>query len=258
MNRMRNFQVDPKRFELILDQVRPSSLVCLSSVLSELREGRRADMVALVGWSIQYLRYWKNFALGSPVSHAVTYATYLTMEKYYTPEEYITELESGSHYSFCVGDNGARAVTKLCSLHFVSDLKPEDVQEFIPRLFERMHIDALVHGNMLKDVGCRPVPLGGPPTLRLCSQFVAVGRDQDCQHRRTYTQLPTPDARRALLPTIPPHPQRFRHHLPHRRPQPGEPQLRHRVLLLRGRRHRQGARGPSVPLRPAGERALLP
>ncbi|CEH18771.1 related to ste23-metalloprotease involved in a-factor processing [Ceraceosorus bombacis] len=82
------FKVDPKRFDIIKDSVR---------------------------------RGYQNFSLEAPYQHANYYMTYLLVERMWTAEEKLVELEL---------------------------LTPDDLQRFLPDLLGRLHIETLAHGNV--------------------------------------------------------------------------------------------------------------
>jgi insulysin len=82
------FKVNAQRFGLIKDQVR---------------------------------RGYENFRLEAPYQHANYYATYLLVERMWTAEEKLRELDA---------------------------LTAEDVQRFLPDLLGRLHVEMLVHGNL--------------------------------------------------------------------------------------------------------------
>ncbi|KDN45284.1 hypothetical protein K437DRAFT_256623 [Tilletiaria anomala UBC 951] len=86
-----SFQVDKKRFEILKDQV---------------------------------TRSYQNFQLEAPYQHANYYTTYLLMERMWTAEEKLAELDG---------------------------LTAEDVQRFIPELLGRLHIEMLAHGNLQRE-----------------------------------------------------------------------------------------------------------
>ncbi|KAF9586639.1 Insulinase (Peptidase M16) [Lunasporangiospora selenospora] len=67
-------------------------------------------------------RMYRNFKLEAPHQHAMYYMSYLTQEKLWTHDEKLAELK---------------------------ELTPADIAEFYPTLLSRLHIEGLVHGNML-------------------------------------------------------------------------------------------------------------
>ena len=85
-----SFQVDPKRFEIIKDQV---------------------------------MRSYQNFQLEAPYQHANYFTTYLLMERMWTAEEKLAELQT---------------------------LSADEVQRFLPELLGRLHIEMLATGNLQK------------------------------------------------------------------------------------------------------------
>ncbi|SPO45716.1 related to STE23 - Metalloprotease involved in a-factor processing [Moesziomyces antarcticus] len=90
LEKLANFQIDPRRFELVKDRVK---------------------------------RSYENFAIEEPYRHAGFYTTYLLHEKMWTPQEKLRELE---------------------------ELSVGAVQQFLPELLQRMHLEMLVHGNLAK------------------------------------------------------------------------------------------------------------
>lgn len=82
-------------------------------------DGKRFDII-----KDQVRRGYQNFQLEAPYQHANYYTTYLLNERMWTAEEKLDELELTS---------------------------ADDVQRFLPELLGRLHIEMLVHGNLLKD-----------------------------------------------------------------------------------------------------------
>ncbi|SJX63498.1 related to STE23-Metalloprotease involved in a-factor processing [Sporisorium reilianum f. sp. reilianum] len=91
LDKLANFQVDPRRFELVKDRVK---------------------------------RSYQNFAIEEPYRHATYYTTYLLQERMWTPQEKLRELEQ---------------------------LDVAEVQQFLPDLLQRMHLEVLAHGNLAKE-----------------------------------------------------------------------------------------------------------
>ncbi|PLW56401.1 hypothetical protein PCANC_03414 [Puccinia coronata f. sp. avenae] len=83
-------------------------------------------------------RSWKNFVLESPYSHAAYWMGSIVSEVHYSYEE---------------------------KLGLLSDLKPEDVEAFIPEVLSRGFVESLVHGNMTaqeaKEVSALPQKIFG-------------------------------------------------------------------------------------------------
>nr|KAJ3423186.1 Insulinase (Peptidase M16) [Polyrhizophydium stewartii] len=73
---------------------------------------------------------YKNFAIEAPHSHAIYYITLITQQRLFTHAE---------------------------KLAVLGDITAADVQAFAPKLIERLHIQALVHGNVSKE---RAIELG--------------------------------------------------------------------------------------------------
>ncbi|PWZ00255.1 hypothetical protein BCV70DRAFT_206508 [Testicularia cyperi] len=90
LEKLANFQVDSRRFELVQDRVK---------------------------------RSYQNFEIEEPYRHANYYTTYLMQERMWTPQEKLRELEH---------------------------LSVAEVQQFLPELLQRMHLEVLVHGNLDK------------------------------------------------------------------------------------------------------------
>lgn len=91
LEKLANFQIDPRRFELVQDRVK---------------------------------RSYQNFAIEEPYRHATYYTTYLLQDKMWTPQEKLRELEQ---------------------------LTVAEVQQFLPELLQRMHLEVLAHGNLAKE-----------------------------------------------------------------------------------------------------------
>lgn len=91
LEKLANFEIDPRRFELVMDRVK---------------------------------RSYQNFNIEEPYRHATYYTTYLLQQKMWTPQEKLRELEQ---------------------------LTVAEVQQFLPELLQRMHLEVLAHGNMKKD-----------------------------------------------------------------------------------------------------------
>lgn len=72
----------------------------------------------------QLRRSYKNFSLEPPYQHALYYLSYLTQDKMWTNSE------------------------KLKELDFIT---AEDIQAFYPTILSQLHVEALVHGNLLKE-----------------------------------------------------------------------------------------------------------
>ncbi|CAO3593944.1 unnamed protein product [Absidia cylindrospora] len=72
----------------------------------------------------QLRRSYKNFALEPPYQHALYYLSYFTQDKMWTTEEKLKELDA---------------------------ITAEDIQAFYPTILANLHLEALVHGNMLKE-----------------------------------------------------------------------------------------------------------
>lgn len=91
LEQVRNFKVKDDRFEIIKDQVR---------------------------------RAYLNFRLEAPYQHANYYTTYLTIEKLWTAEDKLQEIDH---------------------------IKPQDVQRFLDDVRGRLHLEMLAHGNIDKN-----------------------------------------------------------------------------------------------------------
>ncbi|CAI2164638.1 11700_t:CDS:10 [Funneliformis geosporum] len=72
----------------------------------------------------QLQRSYKNALFESPHYHAMYYLSYVTQEKLWTNEEKLEALQ---------------------------DIKCEDITAFYPELLSQLHIESLIHGNILKD-----------------------------------------------------------------------------------------------------------
>ncbi|KAI7866288.1 Metalloenzyme, LuxS/M16 peptidase-like protein [Spinellus fusiger] len=69
-------------------------------------------------------RSYKNFALEPPYQHALYYLSYLTQDKMWSNEEKLRELEN---------------------------ISAQDIQDFHPTIMSYLHLEALVHGNIVKE-----------------------------------------------------------------------------------------------------------
>ncbi|KAG0170307.1 Insulinase (Peptidase M16) [Apophysomyces sp. BC1034] len=72
----------------------------------------------------QLRRSYKNFALEPPYQHALYYLSYFTQDKMWTNAEKLMELDT---------------------------ITAEDIQSFYPTVLSHLHLEALVHGNVLKE-----------------------------------------------------------------------------------------------------------
>lgn len=72
----------------------------------------------------QLRRSYKNFSLEPPYQHALYYLSYLTQDKMWTNSEKLKELDY---------------------------ITAEDIQAFYPTILSQLHVEALVHGNVLKE-----------------------------------------------------------------------------------------------------------
>ncbi|KAI9321267.1 Metalloenzyme, LuxS/M16 peptidase-like protein [Dichotomocladium elegans] len=71
----------------------------------------------------QLRRSYKNFSLEPPYQHALYYLSYFTQDKMWTNAEKLKELD---------------------------DITAEDIQAFYPTILSHLHLEALVHGNVLQ------------------------------------------------------------------------------------------------------------
>ncbi|CDH56832.1 a-pheromone processing metallopeptidase ste23 [Lichtheimia corymbifera JMRC:FSU:9682] len=71
----------------------------------------------------QLRRSYKNFALEPPYQHALYYLSYFTQDKMWTNAEKLRELDA---------------------------ITAEDIQAFYPTILSHLHLEALVHGNVLQ------------------------------------------------------------------------------------------------------------
>ncbi|KAG0267649.1 Insulinase (Peptidase M16) [Actinomortierella ambigua] len=98
----------------------------------------------------QLARTYRNFQLEAPYQHAMYYMSYLTQEKLWTHEEKLAELQ---------------------------ELDAQDIQSYFPELLSRLHIEALVHGNMLAADALKAASIveeGLSPRALLPSQLVPL------------------------------------------------------------------------------------
>jgi insulysin len=78
----------------------------------------------------QVQRWYRNALLEAPSNHAIYYVSYLTQEKMWVYEAKIAVLD---------------------------DITVDDVQSFVSQLLSELHIEALIHGNVLEDDAIRMV-----------------------------------------------------------------------------------------------------
>lgn len=72
----------------------------------------------------QLRRSYKNFSLEPPYQHALYYLSYFTQDKMWTTAEKLSELDA---------------------------ITAEDIQAFYPTILSHLHLEALVHGNIVKE-----------------------------------------------------------------------------------------------------------
>lgn len=72
----------------------------------------------------QLRRSYKNFSLEPPYQHALYYLSYFTQDKMWTNAEKLRELDA---------------------------ITAEDIQAFYPTVLSHLHLEALVHGNVVQD-----------------------------------------------------------------------------------------------------------
>lgn len=72
----------------------------------------------------QLRRSYKNFSLEPPYQHALYYMSYFTQDKMWTTTEKVKELDA---------------------------ITAEDIQAFYPTILSHLHLEALVHGNIVKE-----------------------------------------------------------------------------------------------------------
>ncbi|GAA5845286.1 hypothetical protein JCM3766R1_000717 [Sporobolomyces carnicolor] len=114
VERMKNLEIDRKRFDIIVDQIR---------------------------------RLFVNFSLEEPYNHVMIDASHLTQATSYSVPQ---------------------------KLEALLQITPESLREHIDRVLSRVHIEALVHGNMLKheaielarSIEQKVVPSGSPSLTR--------------------------------------------------------------------------------------------
>jgi insulysin len=90
-----------------------------------------------------------NYRLEQPYQHAAFFATHLTQETMWKPEEKLALLDRSSRFSLSNQNSTDPSFFKTNL-----DITATSLQEYITLLLSRMHIETLVHGNMLKDVRC--------------------------------------------------------------------------------------------------------
>lgn len=112
----------------------------LHVLLSKLVHGMRHLVVKPERFDVvkdSLLRQLQNWKLNAPHEHAMHYTRYLLMTRSWTTEEKEAALQ---------GLNS--------SLYFRADyldIKPKDVQTFIPELLSNLHYESQIHGNASKE-----------------------------------------------------------------------------------------------------------
>ncbi|KAG0225257.1 Insulinase (Peptidase M16) [Actinomortierella wolfii] len=98
----------------------------------------------------QLARTYKNFKHEAPYQHAMYYMSYLTQEKLWTHDEKLAELQ---------------------------EMGPKDIEDFYPELLSRLHIEGLIHGNMLAADALKAAAIveeGLSPKALLPSQLIPL------------------------------------------------------------------------------------
>jgi len=90
---LKNYKVDPERFELLKDDV---SRRFSSSTSLDRDEETSTDAVAFDHSFVQLRRDWSNHELGEPYNLSNYYGYYLTEDVMYPPKEKLAEFESES------------------------------------------------------------------------------------------------------------------------------------------------------------------
>lgn len=85
-----------------------------------------------------------NFDLAAPSGLASYYTTYVTQNKAHLPQTKLEVLDSAST------DGALCCCAELTS---TAEVTPETLKAYVPGLLSKLHIESLIHGNMLKDVG---------------------------------------------------------------------------------------------------------
>ena len=117
LEKMATLEIDPQRFEMFKDAQK---------------------------------RQHSNFDLAAPSQLAAYYTSYLMQHKVNTPKEKLAVLdgEMGSPSYACCSKPARRLIAHIPSS---AEITPESLKAYIPKLLEKVHIEGLVHGNMLKD-----------------------------------------------------------------------------------------------------------
>ncbi|KAH9461095.1 hypothetical protein Pst134EA_017404 [Puccinia striiformis f. sp. tritici] len=92
----------------------------MDTILKELKN-LKVDKQRFEILKVEAERAWKNFILESPYSHASYWMGSIVTEIHYSYEE---------------------------KLELLTDLKPQDIVEFLPKVLERGFVESLIHGNM--------------------------------------------------------------------------------------------------------------
>ena len=119
VKRMKEYEVDEKRFALVHDQVR------LLLLLGACLQGEPSLTLPLCA---QLVRMYENFRLEQPYQHVGVDGAHLTTAVSYPLED------------------------KLAALR---DVTPANLREHVARMLGTMHIESLAHGNVTKDEALR-------------------------------------------------------------------------------------------------------
>ncbi|CAN7999335.1 unnamed protein product, partial [Ixodes pacificus] len=118
MDKMTNFTVDQQRFDILKEAVSHSGHGLAPAA---------QDLFSRNSLSAQYIRGLKNFNAEPPHQHAVYYTYMLLAQKVWSHGEMLEATEGES-----------------------PQLTRDRVQEMIPKLLSRMHLECLIHGNVTR------------------------------------------------------------------------------------------------------------
>lgn len=116
----------------------------------------------------QNRRKFENFNLAAPSALTTYWMTYLIQNKIQPPQAKLEALET---------------------------VTPERLQAFIPELLSRMHVEGLVHGNVLKEVGLQSAASRRQVPLRRTHRLIVISAGCCRYHRPCRDDLQAQTAR---------------------------------------------------------------
>jgi insulysin len=119
-----NIEAQANMIGLSVDGYNDKLPVLVRYILEEFSKFNVADHARFDIIKDQVKRAYMNFNLEAPYQHANYYGTYLTVERIWSAEEKLKELES---------------------------ITPKDVQRFLEDITQRLHIEMLSHGNISRE-----------------------------------------------------------------------------------------------------------